>query len=231
MITACITSYNRFPLLEKCITTLLQQECGLITKIIIGEDSENIGAKTSIERLIQSYERNYDKIELQFNEHNLGQPGNIDKLYSKVKTPYILHIEDDYVFDGNSNFIQNSINILEERSDIQYIWIRKLNNYNESHGLGDGRILFGELKQTQSGVQYRDFTYTSIHLSWMPHISRLADYNSAYPNGYKSLILNGERSSQAEGVCGKVMAWKYKAATLEDGACSTYNHFANSTYH
>ena len=230
-ITACVTSFNRFHLLKLCIGSLLQTNIQLVKNIIIGEDSTNLAMKSNIEQLIRDYQRNYDKIILQFNDINRGQPDNIDKLYSMVKTPYILHVEDDYIFDGNKDFIQNAIDVLEERPDLHYVWIRKLDNYRESHNTPDARAFMGPLKTTATGVPYRDFTYTSIQLSWMPHISRLADYQAAFPNGYAPLILHGEQGSHAEGVCGKTMEGKRFASTLELGACSTYNHHANSTYH
>lgn len=230
MITATITSYNRFKLLEICIHTLLQQNIDLIDKIIIGEDSGDIAMKNKIENLIAAYPNN--KIELQFNAVPLTQPGNISQLYSAVQTPYILHIEDDYRFDGtNKNFIQNSIDILEERNDINAVWIRCLDNYRDSHNTPDARVFFGTLNQTKSGVQYREFTITSIQLSWMPNIHRLADYKKFFPNGYLPLIHSGAKGSHAEGQCGKTVEYQYKSSTLENGVARTYDHFANSTYH
>ena len=105
-ITVCITSYNRIALLKQTINSLLELNTFPLEKIIVIEDS----AKEEMRSAILS--EFSDKIELIFNDVNLGQAKSIDKMYKTVKTEYILHVEEDYLFKGNANFIQNSIDIL-----------------------------------------------------------------------------------------------------------------------
>ena len=56
---------------------------------------------------------------------NEGLLKSVDNLYSLVETPYIFHCEDDWLFKSNPNFIKESLDILEDNSNINQVWIRE----------------------------------------------------------------------------------------------------------
>lgn len=219
-ITFCITSYNRWPLLQQTLDSFLSLNTYPVAKIIIIEDSTQQIMKTNI---LQKYG---DKVELIFNDQNIGQIKSIDKMYSQVNTKYILHCEDDYLFADNPNFIQDSIDILEERQDINYIWVRHLHNYIVSHGPLGIKQFEETVSSTKNNVKFRirpnhQSNYGWCCLSFGPNILRLDDYKKCFPNGYSEFVKNGERSSLAEALCDlHAGEFGYKAAALENGACN-----------
>lgn len=63
------------------------------------------------------------KHESKKNHHNA-----LDVLYSNVKTKYIFHCEDDWIFSG-TDFVDESINILQEFPDVSSVSFRDINNF------------------------------------------------------------------------------------------------------
>lgn len=56
---------------------------------------------------------------------NLGQIKSIDLAYQEVKTDYIFHCEDDWLF-YRSGFIEDSMTILESDQSILTVWLRDI---------------------------------------------------------------------------------------------------------
>ena len=46
------------------------------------------------------------------NQVRLGQMRALDRVWAHVMTPWIFHLEDDWLFDGNAGFIQDSLDIM-----------------------------------------------------------------------------------------------------------------------
>lgn len=65
-------------------------------------------------------------------QQNLGHHRAVDYMYQKVKTGYIFHCEDDWLFD-NTFDITNALFVLENNPNISCIGVRKINDfvYNE----------------------------------------------------------------------------------------------------
>jgi hypothetical protein len=222
-ITVCITSYNRFDLLEQTIDSFLSLNNYPIEKIIVVEDSTIIGMK---DKILSKYD---NAIELIFNDVRIGQAKSIDKAYSAVNTEYILHCEDDYVFTGNPNFISNSIDILKEREDIHQIWIRHLNNFYVSHGGQGVKQFHDEVLTTSNGIQYRLVRIADDRLwsgfTWNPNIKRTTDYRKMFPNGYGEFLHPDHmehRGSTTEALCSQhaSLNHNYRGALLVNGACN-----------
>lgn len=218
-VTVCVTSYNRFDLLKQTVDSFFKLNKFPIKRFVIIEDSANKALHDRIRKEFGS------KIDLIFNDKNLGQLQSIDKMYSTVNTEYIFHSEDDYKYSGNPNFIQDSIDILEERQDVKQIWLRHLNNYAVSHGAAGVKQFEKEVLYTKTKVPYR--MLTPIHcgnwcgFSFNPGLRRLADYKKFFPKGYSFHITPGEKAVQSEYACNKhVMKLGYRAALLVNGACS-----------
>lgn len=217
-VTVVITSYNRFDFLKQTIDSFLLLNSFPIERFVVIEDSVNLEMKSKIE------ETYGDKVELIFNEVNLGQPASIDKAYKTVTTKYIFHSEDDYFYTGNSNFIQNSIDILEERKDVYQIWMRHLDNYAVSHGPEGVKQFEDAVHRTSTNVAYRMLKLPHCGnwcgFSWNPGLRRTEDYNRLFPNGYAAHVTH-ERGAHAEYNCNvHAMANGYRAALLVNGACN-----------
>ncbi len=214
-VTVCLTSYNRFNLLKQTVDSFLELNSYPIEKFIVTEDSANLEMKKKIENEYK------DKVKLIFNEKNLGLLQSIDNMYNMVKTEYIFHSEDDYKYDGNPNFMQDSIDILTENNNINQIWIRHLNNYTVSHGKNILNRLESEALQTSTGVKYRMVKNNGswCGFSFNPGLRRLSDYKRLFPSGYIKHIQKGH------GVCSEFACNQhakengYRAALLTNGAC------------
>jgi len=182
-VSVVVTSFNRFEFLKQTIDSFLNLNIYPINQFIIIEDSCNFEMKNKI---LNYYN---DKVQLIFNETNLTQPRSIDLAYSKVISDYIFHSEDDYIYNGNKNFIQDSIDILEERKDIHQIWIRhKLDmDLQFSVNAVDNFILDDKILETLTKVQYKNINYHFdwCGFSWNPGLRRTIDWKTMFPNGFQ----------------------------------------------
>lgn len=225
-VTVCITSFNRFDLLKDTIDSFRKLNQYPITRFVVIEDSQN---KDMHKKLKETY--NDGSIDFIFNEENLGQIKSIDKMYATVDTDYIFHSEDDYQYIGNPNFIQDSMDILEEREDLNQVWLRHLANYVVSHGENGLKRFEPEVLKTASGVPYRMVKNNGgwCGFSFNPGLRRLSDYKRLYPNGYAIYIQEGH-GVLSEFACSKHAAKNgYKAALLVNGACHNMGQYV-STY-
>ncbi len=218
-VTVIITSYNRFDLLKKTIDSFLALNNYPIERFVVIEDSTKPEMKQKITDTFG------DKVELIFNDVNLGQPKSIDKAYKTVTTEYIFHSEDDYQYIGNPNFIKDSMDILEERKDVHQIWLRHLENYFVSHGAEGAKQFELDILLTSTNVPYRMLKLPHCGnwcgFSWNPGLRRTGDYNRLFPNGYAHHVGAGETGSLAEYRSNAhAMENGYRAAFLVNGACN-----------
>ena len=199
-VTFVLTSCDRMDLLKKTMDSFLKFNTYPIEKYIIIEDSGNMKLEPELNRLFGDF------CEIIMNNPRMGQIRSIDKAYKHVETPYIFHCEEDWVFH-RSNFIEDSIKILESDSNIIQVWLRDLWDTN-------GHPPEREIK-TLSNILYRKMT-TNFHSTWHgfsfnPGIKRLADYKKIgtyEPIGYEAEI------SQ------KYYSLGYYATILEESAVS-----------
>ena len=190
-ITVCITSYGRFDLLEQSINSFLQLNTYPIEKIIVCEDSARQEIK---EKILNKFS---NKIELIFNEQTIGQAPSIDKMYAMVNTQYILHSEDDYLYNGNPNFIHESISILEEKKNVHQVWFRKIENFG-----GEKEEIEKPILLTSNSIKYRMWPTTPPEdpegwcgFSYQPHLKRTQEYHDMFPNGYRAFITPDYRTN------------------------------------
>ena len=62
------------------------------------------------------------KLKLFFNKNKKGQIQSIVDTYKKIKTPYIFHCEDDWIYT-RSGFIEDSLKILKTDKKIIQVWL------------------------------------------------------------------------------------------------------------
>ena len=119
-ITFVLTSCGRFDLLEKTLDSFFKFNNYSIDQYLLIDDSGNKDIQNKIKLKYQ------DRFEFIFNEQRIGQINSIDKIYNKIKNEYIFHCEDDWEF-YRSDFIKESIELLNFDSKIINVWLRDLN--------------------------------------------------------------------------------------------------------
>lgn len=113
MISVVITSFNRPDLLERTVNSFLTFNDYPIQQFIIIEDSGDI-------EMIEYLKKYYSQFTLILNYENEGAYESIDKAYSIVNTPYVVHIEDDWEF-YKGGFTEPSIKIMESNPSIMQV--------------------------------------------------------------------------------------------------------------
>jgi hypothetical protein len=213
-ITICLTSCGRFDLLERTIKSLVEFWDGPPPKqFLIYEDNNDFVTKFLNLGTLGIHEK-FGIIPKVFGG-KVGQIKAIDHLYSKVKTPYIFHCEDDWEF-YRSGFIEQSLNILEEVPNIMQVWIREPNDRN-------GHPAHGIRRKTTNGTKYQMLA-TGYRKDWNgfslnPGLRRLSDYQKIGPySGITTFDPANPLKSEIE--VGKAYFRNgFRAATLLTGYC------------
>lgn len=172
-VTVVVTSCSRHALLEKTLESFFSFNSFPVTRIIIVEDGEGIA-----EDLAVKFARK--PISWISTGTRVGQIAAIDYAYSRVKTPYIFHMEDDWEF-YEPGFIEKSMQILRRNPRCLQVWLRALDDTN----------LHPVAKETHDtrGVLWRKLAWdyenawgTWHGFSFNPGLRRTADYVAI--NGY-----------------------------------------------
>jgi hypothetical protein len=112
-ITPVLTSCGRFDLLEQTVQSFLAYFDA--EKIVISDDSMNADEA-------DAFVTSCPLVEMRTHAEKLGQMRSIDALYASVRTPYVLHLEDDWLFTRGV-MINSVIDFLETRADISVVCI------------------------------------------------------------------------------------------------------------
>lgn len=173
-VTMCLTSCNRFGELHRTLESFFKYNTYPLRHLYISEDGDLARAQEVLQCFLEMYELTQysDNITLYGGEHN--QIDSIDKLYSKVETPYIFHCEDDWVFT-RSFFIEQSKCILEKSPKIFNVWLRDINSTN-LHPLEKLVNIAGYqcfLLAEHYNSDWHGFTFN-------PHLFRKSDYVGSY---------------------------------------------------
>ncbi len=209
-VTFCITSCNRNDLLFKTLNSFLKVNTYPIHKWLLREDS-------GIDKVSEEIKKAYPFIEVLSGE-NVGQGKSIDILYDLVDTEYIFHCEEDWLFEGDSKFIEQSIKVLEAHKEVNQVWLRKhFNQWNEGNF-----------------IKLEDFEFCYInqnHLegwngfSWNPGLRRLSDYKKMFPDGFFKFAKVYKSGGALEKECMMhTKQFNYRAAILKDCVCSHIGH-------
>ncbi len=122
-VTVCLTSCGRLDLLERTLGSFRAYHPG--GKIIISEDSADpdVVAKAKAAcpdtTVVSAAER-------------VGQMKSIDRMFCLVETPYLFHLEDDWLFDGAVDWTA-SIALLASRDDVANISVRAFSEIKEKY--------------------------------------------------------------------------------------------------
>jgi len=213
-ITVVITSYNRWNMLQQTLDSFMSVNRYPVERFVVIEDSMN---KEIAHNIINKYG---DKVDLIFNAKRIGQAPSLDRIYHTVYTQYIFHSEDDYLYDGNANWLQESKEILDERSDINQVWCRHWEDYADNGGYDQFE---NDIFKTSTGVSYKMLKLGDwCGFSWNSGLRRTEDYLKMFPEGFAKFT--GPESFvsgvETEYRCDRHVAkFGYRGAILLKGAC------------
>jgi hypothetical protein len=165
MITLVITSCGRLDLLERTIKSFQKFNSYPIEKTIIVDDS-------GTEWVHRELKERYSDYELILKPHR-GQLACIDAAYSRVNTPYIFHLEEDWEFI-KGGFIEDSLKILKAMPLVLQVWIWNGNR----HPVKDTRYQIKDI-QFQVLGEINDW----YGFGFNPGLRRLKDYYLVRPFG------------------------------------------------
>ena len=207
MITVVLTSCDRLDLLKITIDSFNKFNTYPIKEFIIVDDSGNADTHYALKEMYPDYT-------LILEPQNRGLIQCIDDAYSRVKTPYIFHCEDDWKFI-RGGFIEKSITILDNKPEIMQVWIRGWDHPN-------GHPIEPETFNI-SGVGYRIVSSSPPHdpawhgFTFNPGLRRVSDYLRLAP-----FVNIGEHPGIGQRECNIGEAFfklGYRAAAIEEDCC------------
>jgi|LakMenEpi03Aug12_release.lakeMendotaPanAssembly.Ray.scaffolds.fasta_scaffold02179_41 hypothetical protein len=175
-ITMVVTSCGRQDLLEKTLVSFEKFAPNTLDELIIVEDGP----------VDNSFVKNLMPTVKSFNLLNSlvprrGQLLNIEWAYSKIKTPYIFHCEDDWEFT-KPNFIEDSYRILKQEENCLMVHLRShrdqwQENFNRSW-IEDQEYKLSDEHGTLSYWKTRPWIQHDggFGFSFNPGLRRLVDY-------------------------------------------------------
>ena len=198
-VTFVLTSCKRFDLLEPTLRSFLKHNTYPIKEYIIIEDSPDINKLNRVLRQFKGI--NFTVL---YNNPQIGQLPSIDRAYSHVKTEYIFHCEDDWLF-YRPGFIEESLSVLLENEKIINVWLREQNDINR-------HPVESQIYHTSDEVGYK-YMETGFHGIWHgftfnPGLRRRKDYDLIKP--YTKWIGEG-------GVSGEYFQQQFRGAILLNG--------------
>ena len=189
-LTVALLSCGRFDLLRLTIESLIRKSSQRIDEIIVTEDSGLPDAERRLDEVLRPFGILVTKF---VHGERHGIFACMDEIYRRVNTPYVLHLEDDWVCTSSkSDFVQRSIKILKARPDILQVWLRAPQDCN-------GHPLEQDTHDVE-GAKYRLLS-TGFEGIWHgysnnPNIRRISDYSLLGPGGYSEL--SGASSGDTE---------------------------------
>jgi hypothetical protein len=179
-ITFTITTCDRLDLLDKTLKSFFDLNVHPIEEFIMINDS---GDKDIYNELVNRYGNTF---KILFNDPKIGLAKSIDGLFTEAKNEYIFHCEDDWFFEGNSNFIEDSYKILSTDKDIHQVWIRHITDLDPHYS--------SLVSKFSNFLQKTDGNYTIVPkiniwngFSYNPGLRRKSDYIHMFPNSIANI--------------------------------------------
>lgn len=211
-ITVTLTHYRRLDLLKKTLDSFFNTNNYKIDQFLIIDDSGEKYYSNEIKKL-------YNDATVIENNENIGQRRSIDILLKNCINEYIFHLEEDWLFDSQSNnYIESSMKILKNNPDIHQVHIR--------HQDDDPHPCIGEVNYIDNvGFKFLDNNWrdTWTGFSFNPGLRRKSDLDKMFPNG----LIEFKDEMQASIHTKK---FNYRAVRLENTACKHIG-WGNRTQH
>ena len=163
-VTYSITTCKRFDLFHKTINSFLNccKDVLQIDRWLCVDDNSNQEDRNKMKKLYPFFEFIWKKPE------DKGHPESMNIIIDKVKTPYLLHMEDDWQFFERKDYIKPALEILKENEKLGQVCFNR--NYAET--LNDREVPGGHLKfSTRSNFRYL------IHEHYNTESDEYADFN------------------------------------------------------
>lgn len=170
-----LTSCGRTKLLDRTLKSFFKYNDYDIKDFFLIEDSVNDIVYEEVKKKWK------DKIKIFCNKKKLGQIKSIVDIYKKIKTPYVFHCEDDWVYT-RKKFIEDSLEILKTDPKIIQVWLESKKSASRLD-----IFKYGPVEYTKKNkIGFRRVTckdgWEWGHFSFRPGVKRISDYNLI--NGY-----------------------------------------------
>ena len=208
-VTVVCTSFNRIDLLIRTIDSFIRFNTYPIEEFILIEDSGNKKMHDLVKMIVETRQMNFNLI---LNDKNIGAYESIDLAYSKVKTDFVFHLEDDFEF-YKSGFIEPALEVLEDSKIIMQV------NFSNEFGQP---IEPGIYKTINNPTDFR-IVGTDVNGWWHgftcnPNLRSMAAYNKVKP--YTQWSTKKDCLSLQECKIGmRYFELGYKVAVLNDYYC------------
>lgn len=164
-LTLCMTIGNRPALLQQTLSSLLalQQFEHVLAVNDFGDDASN-----------QVFRSHFPHGILVSHQAGQGHHRAVDALYGQVQTPYVMHIEDDWVFEREIAFAR-IFEALEAHPQVSMVCLREIDDFTLEH--------FSEEACQVDLTSMRAYRLTGLHDQWYgytfnPHITTVSRIRS-----------------------------------------------------
>ena len=132
-ITVVLTSCGRWDLLTRSIDSFLTHHEP--ARFILIDDSGN-------PEIVDRIRHRFPFVDLIANEQRIGQHAAIDKAYSKVRTPFIVHLEDDWDFSGTMR-TDEAIQLLSDDASVSAVCFVVFHELKLRHRIHSFKFMYG----------------------------------------------------------------------------------------
>ena len=177
-VTLVITSCNRPALLDRTLESFVRMNTFPVSVTYLIDDSGVIGCNDEV---VKKYA---DKLNIRqiYNPKNIGQVQSIDKVYSYVRTKWIFHCEEDWVF-LKPGFIEKSMKVFNDNptEKIYTVWLRP-HTSTSGHPIMKDNLNRGyyEMMRTFSYVD-KGVRYTWGGITFNPGLRKTVDCLALHP--------------------------------------------------
>jgi len=210
-VSVVLTSCGRFDLLRQTLESFFHYNTFPLRDFFLIEDSKKAGVENCIPAFVR------ESVKVMINRPPLGQVASIDKAYAAVKTKYIFHCEDDWLF-YRYGFIEDSKKVLEAEPRVLmvYLW----SYYHElKYGGNLPRPLLISDRRVANGAAYVRMENDLSHVwcfSFNPGLRRRSEWPAG---GYAALVKEGREGGIVEPALNEKYSLQgYLSAVLENDA-------------
>jgi hypothetical protein len=213
MITAVLTSCGRHDLLKSTLESFFATGGEEVVETIVVEDGPAIP---------DAFRRHFAGRPITWVDtgRRVGQVAAIDYAYSRVKTDYIFHLEDDWSF-FRPGYLRASLEVLRANPKCLQVWIRPLDDMQ-------GHPLLPHV-YVDAGVRWQRLAFGYLNVwhgfSWNPGLRRMADYVSIGGFGVHSRF-DPAKPLSSERRIGEIFRNRdfYSAALCDSGGIGYVRH-------
>lgn len=224
LFTLTITSCKRFSLFMQTITSFFEMcdDIDLISEIIIVDDNSSLDDIKQLQNYLLFIMKDFP-ITLIHRKNNPGHAESLNILFDSVKTDYIFHLEDDWLFTKDGHFIRAGFDIMQDCNDIKSVimrnWIAQGTQYSKKYSTG----VCEYYKHNFNGLKFKKgdlSTYPGYSLN--PSLQCIKDIRTI--GRFENRPLFELRFAY------KYFSYDYRVALMQDDYCKHIGHSSNNAY-